>query len=96
MDVIIDLPRTLRQHDSLIVMVDRLNKVSHFIPVKTTYSISEVTQVFIKEIMRFHGVPNKIVSDRDAKFTSKIWNKLFETLGTKFAFIITFHPQTDG
>jgi transposase InsO family protein len=86
----------LRQHDSIMVVVDRLTKVAHFIPVKSTYSASEVAQVFIREIVRLHGVPKKIVSDRDAKFTSKFWKELFAGLGTELAFSTTYHPQTDG
>jgi len=71
MDFITGLPRIVRQHDSIMVVVDRLSKVAHFILVKTTYLASEVAQVFIREIVRLHGVSRKIVSDRDAKFNSK-------------------------
>ena len=71
MDLIIGLLRTSRQYDYIMVVVNRLSKLAHFIPVKTTYSTSEVTQVFIREIVRFHGVPKNIVSDMDAMFTSK-------------------------
>eukprot|EP00253_Pinus_taeda_P024735 PITA_24735 len=77
-------------------MVDKLSKVAHFIPVKTTYLASEVAQVFIREIARLHGVPKNIVSDRDAKFISKFLKDLFAGLGTKLAFNTTYHPQTDG
>ena len=76
--------RTSRQHDSIMVVVDKLRKIAHFIPMKTNYSSSEVAQVFIKEIVRLHGVPKKIMSDMDAKFTSKFWKELFPGLGTKF------------
>ena len=86
----------MRQHDSIIVMVERLRKVTHFILVKTTYSSSEVAQVFIREIMRLHSVSKKIVSDRDVKFTSKFWKELFEGLGTDLALSIAFHPYTYG
>ena len=74
------------------VVVDRLRKVSHFIPVKTTYSISEVEKVFIKEILRLHGVWKKIVPDKDAKFTFKFWKELFVGLGTKLTLSTTYHP----
>ena len=88
MGFIIGLPRTVRQHDSIMVVVNRLSKVAHFIPVKTTYSASEVAHVFIREIVRLHGVPNKIVSDKDAKLTFRLWKEL--------TFSTTHHPQTDG
>jgi len=76
------------------VMVDRLRKVAHFISVRTTYSTNEVAQVFIREIVRLHGVPKKIVSDKDQKFTSKFWKELFVGLGTELAFsTIIIHRQ---
>lgn len=77
-------------------MVDSLIKVDLFILVKATYSTSEVAQVFIREIVRLHGVSKNIVSDRDAKFTSKFWKELFEHLGTKLGFNTTYHLQTDA
>jgi len=73
MDFITGLLRKSRQHDSIMVVVDRLKKVAHLIPLKYTYSSSAVAHVFIKEIVRLHGVLKKIVSDRDAKFTSRLW-----------------------
>jgi len=82
MDFITGLLRTLRKHSSMMGLVDRLSKVAHFILVKTTYSASEVAQVFIREIMRLYGVLKKVVLDRDAKFTSKFWKELFVGLGT--------------
>ena len=92
MDFITSLPRILNKHDSIMVVVEKLSKVAHFIPVKTTYSASEVAQVFIREIVRLHGVSKKIMSDRDAKFTSKSWKGLFASLGTNLAFSTTYHP----
>jgi len=62
------------------------------IPMKTTYSSSELAD----EIMRFHGFSNKIVSDKDARFTSKFWKEMFAGLVIKLAFSMTYHPQTDG
>lgn len=96
MDFIIGLLRTLKQHDSIMVVVDRLSKVAHFILMKTTYSASEVAHVFIRERVRLNGVTKKFLSDKDAKFTSKFWKELFPGLGTKLTFSTTYHPQTDG
>lgn len=87
--------RTVRQHDSIMVVVDKLRKVAHFISVKTTYSTSEVAQIFIREIMILHGVPKNIVSNRDAKFTSMFWKELFAGLGIELAFSTTYHLQID-
>lgn len=87
---------TMKKHGSIMVMVNMLSKVPHFVPVNPTYSASEVAQVFIREIVRLDGVPKNIVSDMDAKFTSKFWKDLFTCLGTKLALITTYHPQTDG
>jgi len=71
MEFIRGLPRTVRQRDSIMVVVGRLIKETHFITVKSTFSASDVTHIFIKDVVRLHGVPNNIVSDRDVKFTSK-------------------------
>lgn len=92
MDFITGLPKTVKQHDSIMVIVDRLTKVTHFIPVKSTFSASDVAKVFIRDVVRLHGVPKKIVSDRDAKFNSKFWKELFTGLGIELAFSTTYYP----
>jgi len=96
MDFITSFPRTSRQHDSIMVVVERLTKVAHFIPMKSTYSTSDVAQLFIKDVVRLHGVTKNIVSDRDAMFTSNFWKESFTFLGTKLAVSTTYNPQTDG
>ena len=93
---IIGFSKTVTQHDSIMVIVDRLTKVAHFIPVKSTLSTSDITHVFIKDVVRLHGVPQNIVSDMDAQFTSKFWKELFAGLGTKLAFSTTSRLQNDG
>eukprot|EP00253_Pinus_taeda_P008402 PITA_08402 len=75
MDFITGLPKTVKQHDSIMVVMDRLKKVAHFIPVKSTFSASDVAQVFIKDVVRLHGVPKNSVCDRDVKFISKLWKE---------------------
>ena len=70
MDFVVGLPRSQRQYDSIWVIVDRLTKSAHFLPVKTTYSVSKLAQVYIEQIVRLHGVPISIISDRGAQFTS--------------------------
>nr|ABA96052.1 retrotransposon protein, putative, Ty3-gypsy subclass [Oryza sativa Japonica Group] len=96
MDFITGLPRTSSGHDSIWVIVDRLTKVAHFIPVRTTYSGSRLAELYMTSIVCLHGVPKKIVSDRGSQFTSKFWKKLQEEMGSKLNFSTAYHPQTDG
>ena len=96
MDFVVGLPLTGRKHDSVWVVVDRLTKLAHFLPVKTNYSLDKLAELYIKEIVRLHGIPISIISDRDPRFTSRFWGKLQEALGTRLNFSTTFHPQTDG
>ena len=96
MDFVIGLPRSPSGHNAIWVVVDRLTKVAHFIPVNTTYTGDKLAQLYIDRIVKLHGVPSRIVSDHDAKFTSRFWKKLHEALGTKLDFSSAYHPQTNG
>ena len=78
------------------VVVDYLTKVAHLIPVKKNFTASDIARIFIKEIFRLHGLPKRIVSDRDAKFTSNFWTSLFKRIGTQLNFSTAYHPETDG
>lgn len=78
------------------VVVDKLTKSAHFIPVKTTFEASAIAQIFLKEIIRLHGVPRKIISDRDTRFTSRFWKSLLQAMGTQLNFSTAYHPETDG
>ena len=91
-----DLPKTKYQHDSMMVVVDTLTKVAHFIPVKSTFGTNQVANMFLKEVLRLHGVTKVIVSERDAKFTTAFWKGLFGGMGTKLNFSTAYHPRTDG
>jgi hypothetical protein len=82
--------------DAIWAVVDHLTKSAHFIPMKTTNLASELVPLYMKEVIRLHGVPKSIVSDRDSKFVSKFWESLHSALGTKLSLSVTFHPQTDG
>ncbi|KAL4014040.1 hypothetical protein IC575_026230 [Cucumis melo] len=93
MDFITGLPRTLRGFTVIWVVVDRLTKSAHFVPGKSTYTASKWAQLYMSEIVRLHGVPVSIVSDRDARFTSKFWKGLQTAMGTRLDFSLTFHPQ---
>ena len=78
------------------VIVDRLTKSTHFIPVKNKRTTSGLASVYLREIVRLHGVPSSIVSDRDPIFTSQFWNSLQEAMGTRLNLSTAYHPQTDG
>ena len=95
MDFVIGLPLTPKNKDAVWVVVDRLSKSAHFIPVRTDYSLDKLAELYIANIMRLHGVPMSIISDRDPRFTSRFWKKLQEALGTKLNFSTAFHLQTD-
>ena len=82
MDLITDLPTSNAQNDSIFVVVDRLTKMVHLIPIRKEISAVELSLVFFKEIFRLHGLPKVIVSDRDPRFTSIFWKSLFKLLGT--------------
>jgi hypothetical protein len=95
-DFITKLPRTKRQHDSIMVVVEKLTKAAHFVPVKTTHIIDNIADIFMREIARLHGIPRTIVSDRDTKFTSNFWKGLFKGFGTNLKSITTYHSHSDG
>jgi transposase InsO family protein len=96
MDFIVGLPRTQSGYDSIWVLMDRLTKVAHFNPVKTTYSGLQLAELYMSRIVCLHGVPKKIVFDRGIQFTSKFWERLHETLDTQLRFSSAYHPQIDG
>jgi transposase InsO family protein len=96
MDSITGLPRTQHGYDSIWVIVDRLTKIPHFLPVKTTYSSAKLAELYMERIVCLHGVPKKIVSDRGTQFTSHFWHKVHSALGTKLNFSSAYQPQTDG
>ena len=76
MDFVVGLPLTGRKHDSVWVVVDRLTKSAHFLQVRNDYSLDKLAEVYFKQIVRLHGIPISIISDRDPRFTSRFWGKL--------------------
>ena len=81
MDFIVGLPMTICRHDAIMVTIDRLNKVVHFSPIRSSYTAASVANVFMRDIVRLHGIPRKIISDRDLVFTSAFWTSLQHKLG---------------
>ena len=95
MDFVTGLPRTQKQHDAIWVIVDRLTKSSHILLVNVEDSLEKLAHLYVDEIVRLHGVPVLIVSDRDPRFTSRFWPSLQAALGTRLHFSTAFHPQMD-
>ena len=78
------------------MIINRLTKSAHFIPINITYSIAKLAEIYVRLIVKLHGVPLCIVSDRDPRFTSDFWKSLQEALGSKLRLSSTYHPQMDG
>ena len=96
MDFITQLPMSKSGHDAIVVFVDKLSKMVHLVPTTTTVDAPQVAKLFLREVIRHHGVPESIVSDRDPRFTSSFWQELWKMLGTKLAMSTAYHPQSDG
>ncbi|KAD3639965.1 hypothetical protein E3N88_29188 [Mikania micrantha] len=96
MDFITKLPRTPRGYDSIWVIVDRLTKSAHFLPIREDYKMEKLATLYINEIIARHGTPISIISDRDSRFTSRFWQTLQKALGTRVNLSTAYHPQTDG
>lgn len=96
MDLITQLPRTKSGNDAIVVVVDKYSKMLHCFPTTTTVTAPQLAKLFFDEIVRHHGVPSSIISDRDPRFTSSFWQQLWKQLGTKLAMSTAYHPQTDG
>ncbi|GKB08052.1 putative reverse transcriptase domain-containing protein [Tanacetum coccineum] len=96
MDFITKLPRTQSGYDSILVIVDRLTKSAHFIPMNEKYKMDKLTRLYLKEIICRHGVPVSIISDRDPRFASRFWRSIQKSLGTNLDMSTAYHPETDG
>jgi hypothetical protein len=96
MDFITFLPRTKNKYDAVMVVVDKLTKMVHFIPCTSNINTQQVARLFFNHVVRYHGIPSTIISDRDSKFASAFWKELWACLGTTLNMSSAFHPETDG
>jgi hypothetical protein len=96
MDLITQLPVSQQGNDAIIVMVDKYSKMVHYAPCKTAIGAPECAKLFFREVVRHHGVPDAIISDRDPRFMSTFWQALWTELGTRLKISTAYHPQTDG
>ncbi|KAL9993804.1 putative nucleotidyltransferase, Ribonuclease H [Helianthus debilis subsp. tardiflorus] len=96
MDFVTSLPRSQRGNDTIWVIVDRLTKSAHFLAIKETDKFSTLADIYLKEVVSRHGVPTSIISDRDARFTSELWQAMHKAFGSRLDMSTAYHPQTDG
>jgi hypothetical protein len=96
MGFIVGLSRTSRGYNSIWVVVDRLTKSAHFIPVAMTYRVGQYVELYISNIVRYHGISKSIISDRGSIFVAQFWEQLHKCLGTYLIRSSAYHPQTDG
>ena len=87
---------TQQGHDSIWVIVDRLTKSAHFVPVNTRYLAGKYAELYVSQIMRLHEVPRTIISDQGPQFIARFWEHLHKALGTKLIKSLAYHPQTFG
>ncbi|GJT17415.1 putative reverse transcriptase domain-containing protein [Tanacetum coccineum] len=95
-DIAVYVSRTSSGHDTIWVIVDRLTKSAHFLPMREDYKMDRLARLYLNEIVARHGVPISIISDHDSRFTSRFWQSMQEALGTRLDMSTTYHPQTDG
>ncbi|GJR90511.1 putative reverse transcriptase domain-containing protein [Tanacetum coccineum] len=95
MDLVIKLPRSSGGYDTIWVIMDRLTKSAHFLPIREDYKTEKMARIYINEIVARHGVPVSIISDRDGRFASHLWQAFQEALGTKLHMSTAYHPETD-
>jgi hypothetical protein len=95
-DFITGFPRIGKLHDSIMVLVDKLTKAAHFIPLKTTHKEADIVDIFMKEATQLHGIHKTIMSDKDPKFTLNLWKGLFKGFKTNLNFSTAYHPKSNG
>ena len=92
MDFVTGLPRSQRGNDTIWVIVDRLTKSAHFLAIKETDKFSTLVDAYLKEVVSRHGVPTSIISDRDARYTSELWQAMHKSFGSRLDMSTAYHP----
>ena len=95
MDCITDLPNS-KGYNTILVVIDRLTKMSHFIPCRKDLDARQFATLFMQHIVRLHGIPRDIITDRGSLFTSELWKETTKNVGIERRLSTAFHPQTDG
>ena len=96
MHFVTGLPMTFRKNNAIYVIMDMLTKTSHFIPIWMNFSLAKLTKLYIREVVRLHGVPSSIISNRDPQFTSQFWISLQKALGMRLDLRTAHNAQSDG
>ncbi|KAL0367281.1 UNVERIFIED_CONTAM: hypothetical protein Sradi_3618200 [Sesamum radiatum] len=96
MDFVTGFPTTTKGHNAIWVVIDRLTKSAHFIAIKKSWPVTKLAETYVKKIVKLHGVPVNIISDRDPRFTSRLWQRVQDHFGSKLQYSTASHPQTDG
>lgn len=96
MDLITDLPKSTKGKQNILTVIDRFSKMAHFIALQADTTAPNLAKVFIEHIVRLHGIPKSIVSDRDPRFVSRFWGAVMQSFGTKVKTSTAYHPETDG
>ena len=96
LDFITDLPESLNNFDSILTVIDKATRMTHLIPCRKKITATETAQKFVDHIVRLHGVPRSIFTDRGTQFCSKFWQEMWKILGTSLKYSTAYHPQTQG
>ena len=96
MDFVTGFPKSKRGNDAIFVVIDKLTKVAHFLPIKESITAAQLAELYTSRIVSLHGIPQLISSDRGSIFTSKFWDSFQKAMGTNIRFSTAFHPQTSG
>ncbi|GKA12011.1 putative reverse transcriptase domain-containing protein [Tanacetum coccineum] len=96
MDFVTKLPRTQRGNDTIWVIIDRLTKSAHFLPMRETDPMDKLARLYLKEVVMRHGIPVSIICDCDPRFTSNFWRSFQKAMGTRLDMSTAYHPETDG
>ena len=96
MDFVVDLPPTENGHNGILVVIDRFSKMAYFIPTAPLSTAAVVGELIFRHVVSKHGLPRSIVSDRDSRFTSSLWQEMWKHFKTSLKMSTAFHPQTDG